>query len=98
MKTIARKQRGGRRNGRGRKEDKVALTEREIGIATNYLIRQMTADAVDFRDVGQVIRYLILNPLPSKEVYEAAEVAEEEAQKQRQIVALRDQLTKLEGR
>ena len=75
----------------------MALTEIERERAANYLLKGMIADKVNLQDVGAVLLWIVVNQLPSKAVWEAAELTDEEEAKQRQIVSLRKQLTKLEG-
>ncbi len=76
----------------------MALTEIQVERAVNYLLRHMIEDKVDLQRLDQVLKYVVLNPLPSRATYEAEELSKEEAEKQRHIAALKDQLSKLEGR
>ncbi len=76
----------------------MALTEIEQERAANYLVRTMVANNVNVQDPVEIIKWVVSNPLPSKAVWEAAELSDEDEAKQRHIAALRTELTKLEGR
>jgi hypothetical protein len=75
----------------------MALTELQMQKAMDYVVKKMIEDHVDVRDIANVIRWMIDNPLPSKAEYQAQVAAWEEEAKAAKIVALQAQLDRLKG-
>ena len=74
------------------------LTETQLEKAMRFVARQMIAANVNINDVGEVVKWMILNPLPTKEEYEALVLQQDEAEKQLRITALQAELDRLNGR
>jgi len=74
------------------------MTDEQMEKAMRYVARAMIADHVNPNDVGSVVKWMILNPLPARATYEAEVDQQDEAEKQTRITALRDELNRLEGR
>lgn len=71
------------------------LTDEQLEKAMRFVARQMIAATVNIHDVGEVVKWMILNPLPTKEEYEALVLQQDEAEKQLRITALQDELDRL---
>ena len=75
----------------------MALTEDQVQKAMAYVARKMQEDKVNPQNPGGVVRWMIENPLPSREEYQAQVAAWEEEDKAESIVKLEAQLAKLRG-
>jgi hypothetical protein len=74
----------------------MALTEAQIEKAMDYVVRKMIEEHANVVDVAAVMRWMILNPLPTKEEYQAQVAAWDEEVKQARILRLRAELDRLE--
>ena len=77
------------------------MTKEELDRATEYVMRRMTEDGVDIQDdflvAHTVIEWMLENPLPIKDIYEAeldTKISEEIAER---IAALKVELAALEA-
>ena len=75
----------------------MALTELQIEKATDYVTRKMLEDGVNVTDPGAVMRWMIVNPLPTKAEYQAQLAVWEEEEKAARIVVLQEELDRLQG-
>ena len=75
----------------------MALTELQVQKAMQYVARKMTSEGFNLTDTGVVVKWMIENPLPSKAEYQAQLATWEEEEKAARIVALQDELDKLQG-
>ena len=73
------------------------LTDEEINTTMKYLGGKMIEAKIDVGDPYQVIKFMILNPLPDHMEVIAELRVSEEAAKKRKIVLLHEELAKLEG-
>ena len=73
------------------------LTDEEINTTMRYLGGKMIEAQIDVGDPYQVIKFMILNPLPDHMVVVAELRVSEEAAKKRKIKLLHEELAKLEG-
>ena len=73
------------------------LTDEEIEVTMRWMVTKMMEAGITLTNPEQVLRWVILNPIPDAatvtEEYEAAEVIE----KQRRIAVLTKELKRLEG-
>ena len=75
----------------------IELTEEQIQVTLRYLVQRMRDDEVQINNPEQVLRWMILNPIPDHETVAKEATVQEEKEKQRRIVLLTDELAKLEG-
>ncbi len=73
------------------------LTDEEINTTMRYLGGKMIEAQIDVGNPYQVIKFMILNPLPDHMVVVAELRVSEEAAKKRKIKLLHEELSKLEG-
>ncbi len=73
------------------------LTDEEINTTMRYLGGKMIEAKIDVGDPYQVIKFMILNPLPDHMEVIAELRVSEEAAKKRKIKLLHEELAKLEG-
>jgi len=75
----------------------IDLTPEELEIIFQYVARRLRDDGVPIGNVGAVIKWMILNPLPTRKqlLSEQAEAIEKE--KERRIKVLTAELERLEG-
>jgi hypothetical protein len=73
------------------------MTEENIQKAMEYVARKMITEELDIRDSGVAVRWLIENPLPTKAEYEAEMEALHAEEKAARIVALQEELARLQG-
>ena len=73
------------------------LTEEQIGVTMRYLVQKMLDEGVKINNPEQVLRWMILNPIPDQDTVATEAAVQEEAEKQRRIVLLTEELAKLEG-
>lgn len=74
------------------------LTDEQLEKAMRFVARQMIAAEVNLNDVSSVVKWMILNPLPTKEEYEVIVAQQDETEKQLRIAVLQEELDRLEGR
>jgi hypothetical protein len=73
------------------------LTEEQIQVTIRYVVSNMMKAGVAINNPEQVLRWMILNPLPDAETV-SAEAAEQEAkEKAKRIELLTKELARLEG-
>ena len=75
----------------------VKLTEEQIQVTLRYLVHTMKEDGVQINNPEQVLRWMILNPIPDHETVAKEATAQEEKERQRRITLLTEELAKLEG-
>lgn len=73
-------------------------TDEQLDAIYRYIAKRFREQKIDARDPANVIKWMLENPLPSAEEVTTEAAAEEAAEKQRRIVALTEELEKLEGR
>lgn len=73
------------------------LTDEEIDTTMRYIGGKMIEAQIDVGDPYQVIKFMILNPLPDHMEVIAELRVSEEAAKKRKIKLLHEELSKLEG-
>lgn len=75
----------------------IELTDEQLQVTFRYVGRKMMEDKVSMGNTGEVIKWMILNPLPTREELEAETAVEDEKEKQRRIQLLTEELKRLEG-
>ena len=73
------------------------LTEEQIQVTMRYLVNKMVEEGVKINNPEQVLRYMILNPLPDHETVATEFTEQQEAEKAKRIVLLTEELARLEG-
>ena len=73
------------------------LTDEEIDTTMRYLGGKMIEAKINVGDPYQVIKFMILNPLPDHMAVVSELRVSEEAAKKRKIKLLHEELAKLEG-
>ncbi len=73
------------------------LTEEQIQVTLRYLVQKMLDEKVEISNPSHVLRWMVLNPIPNQETVATEAAVQEEAEKQRRIVLLTEELAKLEG-
>jgi hypothetical protein len=73
------------------------MTEENLQKAIGYVIMKMKEANVNPMDMGEVLRFMIENPLPTKVEYEAELAAAEAAAKAARILALQTELAQLQS-
>ena len=75
----------------------IELTEDQIMVTMRYIVTKMRDEGVQINNPEQVLRYMILNPLPDPETVVTEYTAQQEAEKEKRIRLLTEELAKLEG-
>lgn len=75
----------------------IELTEEQLAVVFRYVARKMEEDNVPRSNTGEVVKWMILNPLPDLDELEADTKREDEIEKQRRIEILTKELARLEG-
>lgn len=75
----------------------IDLTEEQIQLAMRYVVNKMIEEGVQVTRPEQVIRWLILNPLPDNETVAREATEQEEAEKAKRVRLLTEELARLEG-
>jgi hypothetical protein len=73
------------------------LTEEQIMVTMRFLVTKMRDEDINLNNPEQVLRYMILNPLPDHETVAAEDAAQMEKEKAKRIVLLTEELKRLEG-
>jgi hypothetical protein len=73
------------------------MTEENIQKAMEYVARKMVAEELNITDAGVAVRWLIENPLPTRAEYEAEMAVIHAEEKAAKIVALQEELDRLQG-
>lgn len=73
------------------------ITEEELETTIRYLGTKMRDAKINPRNPYEVIRFMLLNPLPDHVAVVAELKAKEEEEKVRRIALLHEELAKLEG-
>jgi hypothetical protein len=79
------------------RETSIEMTEEDIQVTMRFIATRMLEDGVQLNNPEQVLRWMILNPLPDAETVAAEEATTREAEKAKRIAALTKELTRLEG-
>lgn len=74
------------------------LTDEQLAPIYRYCATKFQEQKIDARNPMEVIKWMVENPLPTPEEVRAEHEVEDEAEKQRRIIALTEELEKLEGR
>jgi hypothetical protein len=73
------------------------LTEEQIMVTMRFIVNKMRDEGVAINNPEQVLRWMILNPLPDHKTV-ATEAAEQETkEKAKRIALLTEELKRLEG-
>jgi hypothetical protein len=75
----------------------IDLTEEQIMVTMRFIVNKMREEEVQINNPEQVLRYMILNPLPDHDTVAAEATKQEEAEKAKRIVLLTEELKRLEG-
>ena len=75
----------------------IELTEEQMEVTVRYIVGKMRDANVNPGSVMEVVKFMILNPLPSHTEVARADAEATEKEKQRRIVLLTEELAKLEG-
>ncbi|MCW4026216.1 MAG: hypothetical protein NWE76_01870 [Candidatus Bathyarchaeota archaeon] len=73
------------------------MTDEELEPIYRYISRKFREQQLDARNPTVVIKWMLENPLPSPEEVVEEIKQQEEAEKQRRIAVLREELERLEG-
>jgi len=73
------------------------VSDEELQKALRWVIRGLKEANIDPNNVQAVVTWMIENPMPDKEVWLEETEAKDELEKQAHIVALKEELAKLEG-
>lgn len=73
------------------------LTEEQIMVTMRFIVNKMRDEEVQINNPEQVLRYMILNPLPDHETVAAEDAAREVKEKAKRIALLTEELKRLEG-
>ena len=73
------------------------LTDEEIDTTMRFLGGKMIEARIDVRNPYEVIKFMILNPLPDHMAVISELKVSDEAAKRRKIALLHEELSKLEG-
>ena len=73
------------------------LTEEQIMVTMRFIVNKMRDENIQLNNPEQVLRYMILNPLPDHETVASEDAAQQEAEKTKRIVLLTEELKRLEG-
>ncbi len=75
----------------------IKLTEEQIQVTQRYLVQKMLDEKVQINNPEQVLRWMILNPIPDHETVAKEATEQQKKEKQRRIELLTEELAKLEG-
>jgi hypothetical protein len=73
------------------------LTEEQVQVAMRYVVNKMIEDGVQVTRPEQVLKWMILNPLPDHETVAREATEQEAAEKTKRIRLLTEELARLEG-
>ena len=75
----------------------IELTEDQIMVTMRYIVTKMRDEGVEINNPEQVLRYMILNPIPDADTVVTEFTKQQEAEKAKRIRLLTEELAKLEG-
>ncbi len=75
----------------------IELTKEQLDITLRFIVMKMREAKVNIGNPGEVMRYMILNPIPDHEDVVREHDEEMEKERKRRIVILTEELEKLEG-
>ena len=75
----------------------IDLTEEQIMVTMRFIVNKMREEEIQINNPEQVLRYMILNPLPDAETVAAEDATKQATEKAKRIAALTKELARLEG-
>lgn len=75
----------------------IELTDDQIMVTMRFLVTKMQEEGVQINNPEQVLRWMILNPVPDPEDVVKEFTAQQEKEKAKRIRILTEELAKLEG-
>ena len=75
----------------------IELTDEQIMVTMRYLVNRMQEEGVQVNNPEQVLRWMILNPIPDHKTVVREYTEREEREKAKRIVILTEELKRLEG-
>jgi CO dehydrogenase nickel-insertion accessory protein CooC1 len=75
----------------------IELTEEQIMVTMRFIVNKMREEEIQINNPEQVLRYMILNPLPDHDTVASEDVKQQEREKAKRIALLTEELERLEG-